>query len=76
LAIEQFPSCKEQETAFWERTNQSCRVFAPVVDALLADQHTAAYANLLQLAVQISEMPQFRDGADHLHIVIRRPQPE
>jgi S-adenosylmethionine-dependent methyltransferase len=41
----------------------------------LADQHPAAYQNILRLAVQTSQLPQFRDGADHLQLVIKKPDP-
>jgi S-adenosylmethionine-dependent methyltransferase len=41
----------------------------------LAEADPAAYENIVQLALQTSEMPQFRDGADHLLLVIRKGEP-
>ncbi len=39
----------------------------------LASTNPAAYENLAQLAVDTSEIAPFRDMANHLHFVVRRP---
>lgn len=35
--------------------------------------HPAAYANVVQVAAELCELPQYRDGTDHLHFVVRAP---
>ena len=36
-------------------------------------ENPAAYANLVQVAAETCELPQYRDATDHLHIVVRKP---
>ena len=33
----------------------------------------AAYSNIVQFAAETCELPQFRDGGEHLHFVVRSP---
>ena len=49
-----------------------CGGMWPVVAALAASD-PVAYENVVALAVETSELPQYRDATDHLHIVLRRP---
>lgn len=44
----------------------------PLIEKLAATE-PVAYANLVEFAAEMCELPQFRDGADHLHIVVRKP---
>jgi S-adenosylmethionine-dependent methyltransferase len=39
----------------------------------LAAADPVAYTNLLEFAAETCELPQFRDGGEHLHFVIRKP---
>ncbi|MSP78243.1 MAG: hypothetical protein EXR67_01580 [Dehalococcoidia bacterium] len=41
----------------------------------LAKDHPKAYEQLLTFATETSELPQFRDTSDHLHLVVRKPEP-
>jgi hypothetical protein len=43
----------------------------PPVEQLSAD-NPEAYANVVQVAAETSELPQYRDSTDHLHIVVRK----
>ena len=38
----------------------------------LAMDHPEAYENIVQMAAETSELEQYRDGTDHLHIVARK----
>jgi hypothetical protein len=38
----------------------------------LATDNPDAYENVVQMAAETSEMKQYRDGTDHLHIVARK----
>lgn len=42
---------------------------APIINRL-ATEHPAAYAAVVQAAVESSELPQFRDATDHLHLIV------
>ena len=44
----------------------------PLLEQLAADR-PGAYANVVQVAAETCELAQYRDGADHLHIVVRKP---
>ena len=44
----------------------------PLVEALAAN-NSAAYANVVEMAAETSELEQYRDSTDHLHIVVRKP---
>lgn len=44
----------------------------PLVEKLAATD-PIAYASLLEFAAETCELPQFRDGGDHLHFVVRKP---
>jgi SAM-dependent methyltransferase len=35
--------------------------------------HPAAYANVIRVAAELCELPQYRDCTDHLHFVVRAP---
>jgi SAM-dependent methyltransferase len=39
----------------------------------LAKEHPQAYENVVQLAVETSEVAQYRDTTDHLHVLCRKP---
>lgn len=49
-----------------------CGGMWPMV-AALAERNPDAYANVVALAVETSEMPQYRDATDHLLVVVRKP---
>ncbi len=38
----------------------------------LAANNAEAYANVVEVAVETSELPQYRDSTDHLHVVARK----
>jgi S-adenosylmethionine-dependent methyltransferase len=38
----------------------------------LMRENPAAYNNVVQMAAESSELPQYRDACDHLHIVARK----
>jgi S-adenosylmethionine-dependent methyltransferase len=38
----------------------------------LMRENSAVYDNIVQLAAETSELPQYRDACDHLHIVVRK----
>ncbi len=44
----------------------------PLLERLAAD-NPEAYANVVQVAAETSELEQYRDSTDHLHIVVRKP---
>jgi S-adenosylmethionine-dependent methyltransferase len=44
----------------------------PLLDKLAADR-PAAYANVVEMAAETSELAQYRDSTDHLHVVVRKP---
>lgn len=48
-----------------------CGGMWPVVDQL-AKADPAAFENVLALAAETSELPQFRDATDHVHFVLRK----
>jgi len=50
-----------------------CGGMSPMVSAL-AERNPAAYANVLALATETCELPQYRDATDHLLIVARKPE--
>ncbi|HET9426430.1 MAG TPA: methyltransferase domain-containing protein [Gemmatimonadaceae bacterium] len=39
----------------------------------LAERDPEAYENVVTVAAETSELPQYRDATDHLHLVVRRP---
>ena len=41
--------------------------------AAVAQSDPVAFENIVALAAETSELPQYRDATDHLHIVLRRP---
>ena len=43
----------------------------PLLDRL-AEEDSEAYANVVQVAAETSELEQYRDSTDHLHIVARK----
>ena len=45
----------------------------PLIDKL-AKSDPVAYANVTEFVAETCELPQFRDGGDHLVFVVRRPQ--
>jgi ubiquinone/menaquinone biosynthesis C-methylase UbiE len=49
-----------------------CGGMWPMV-AALAERNPDAYANVVALATETSEMPQYRDATDHLLVVVRKP---
>jgi S-adenosylmethionine-dependent methyltransferase len=49
-----------------------CGGMWPMV-AALAESDPAACEGIIALAAETSELPQYRDATDHLHIVLRRP---
>jgi hypothetical protein len=38
----------------------------------LKRENPIAYANIVQVAAETCELPQYRDATDHLHIVVRK----
>lgn len=38
----------------------------------LAEEHPESYANVVQVAAETCELPQYRESTDHLHIVVRK----
>ncbi|MEW6244553.1 MAG: hypothetical protein AB1497_09910 [Bacillota bacterium] len=40
--------------------------------ARMAKENPAAYENVLRLAEETCEIPQYRDSTEHLHAVIRK----
>jgi 2-polyprenyl-3-methyl-5-hydroxy-6-metoxy-1,4-benzoquinol methylase len=44
---------------------------APLLEVLMLE-NPIAYANIVQVAAETCELPQYRDNTDHLHIVVRR----
>ena len=44
----------------------------PMVSAL-AEREPDAYENVVAVAAETCELPQYRDATDHLHIVVRKP---
>jgi SAM-dependent methyltransferase len=44
----------------------------PLIEQLKRENPTA-YENLVQVAAETCELPQYRDATDHLHIVVRKP---
>ncbi|HSU13870.1 class I SAM-dependent methyltransferase [Longimicrobium sp.] len=62
------------EVATYAGAEGFCGGMAPQLAALAADD-AEAYANVLAFAAETSEMPQYRDAADHLHFVVRKPAP-
>ena len=50
-----------------------CGGMTPIVQKL-ADTDPQAYENVVKLAVETSELPQYRDATDHLHVVVRKPR--
>ena len=40
--------------------------------ARLAAENPEAYANVVEVAAETSEMEQYRDSTDHLHIVVKK----
>jgi hypothetical protein len=42
----------------------------------LASNDPEAYENVVQIAAETSELEQYRDGTDHLHIVARKKRDE
>jgi ubiquinone/menaquinone biosynthesis C-methylase UbiE len=51
-----------------------CGGMWPMV-AALAERDPEAYKNVVAVAAETCELPQYRDATDHLHVVIRRPNP-
>lgn len=49
-----------------------CGGMAPMVTAL-ADRDPEAYENVVAVASEMCELPQYRDCTDHVHIVLRNP---
>ncbi len=47
----------------------------PLLEQLAADR-PSAYKNVVQMASETSELPQYRDSTDHLHFVVRNPNPQ
>ncbi len=45
---------------------------APLLEDLAA-KRPGAYANVVQVAAETYELPQYRDATDHLHFVVRKP---
>jgi len=43
----------------------------PMVERIAAE-HPAVFPNLVQMASETSELPQYRDATEHLHIVVRK----
>jgi S-adenosylmethionine-dependent methyltransferase len=43
----------------------------PMVERMASD-HPHGFANLLEVAAATSELPQYRDATEHLHIVVRK----
>ena len=43
----------------------------PLIDKL-AKSDPAAYSNIVEFVAETCELPQFRDGGEHLHFVVRR----
>lgn len=41
--------------------------------AALAERDPEAYKNVVAVAAETCELPQYGDATDHLHAVIRRP---
>ena len=41
----------------------------------MAGTDPVAYANVLRLAEETCELPQYRDATEHLHVVVRKPGP-
>lgn len=41
--------------------------------AQLAAGIPAAYENVVQVAAETRELPQYRDSTDRLHLVVRKP---
>jgi SAM-dependent methyltransferase len=41
--------------------------------ARMVTDHPAAYINVVQVAAETCELPQYRDSTDHLHFVVRKP---
>lgn len=39
----------------------------------LASENAAAYENIVQVAAEMCELPQYRDSTEHLHLVVRKP---
>ena len=39
----------------------------------MARKHPVAYSNVLQMAAETCELPQYRAATDHLHVVVQRP---
>ncbi|RMF77654.1 MAG: class I SAM-dependent methyltransferase [Chloroflexi bacterium] len=44
----------------------------PLIEKL-ADENPVAYENVIQTAIQTSELPEYRDACEHLHIVVTIP---
>jgi SAM-dependent methyltransferase len=44
----------------------------PIIERI-ADEQPAAFANLVRMAAETSELPQYRDATEHLHLVVRKP---
>jgi S-adenosylmethionine-dependent methyltransferase len=44
----------------------------PMVERIAADQPTA-FRNLVRMGAETSELPQYRDATEHLHLVVRKP---
>lgn len=47
----------------------------PLLEKLAAER-PAAYANVVELAAETSELEQYRDSTDHLHVVVRKSEAE
>ena len=45
----------------------------PMIERLAAE-HPAAFRNVVQMGAETSELPQYRDATEHLHLVIRKPE--
>lgn len=64
-----------QEASFEVATYIGAEGFAnglgPQLEHLMKDK-SAVYNNIVHMAAETSELPQYRDACDHLHIVIRK----
>ncbi len=46
----------------------------PLIDKL-AKSVPSVYSNVVEFVAETCELPQFRDGGEHLHFVVRKPRP-
>jgi SAM-dependent methyltransferase len=44
----------------------------PMIERIAAEQ-PAAFRNLVRMGAETSELPQYRDATEHLHLVVRKP---